>query len=230
MNISRRQALTSLGFATFASQITGLTALANSETSSPKISSKLAIRYLQEGNQRYVQQQALRPRQGQQTRLKIAKGQTPFAIVLGCADSRVAPETIFDQGLGDLFVIRVAGNIVDDVVLGSIQFAVAEFGVAAIMVLGHERCGAVIAALDVAENSTVLPGSISALVEPILPAAREARTRTGDIVDIAVRLNVRNTVYKLKSDPLLKEFLEKGQLQVVGGRYDLESGLISFIA
>ncbi|HEU4743034.1 MAG TPA: carbonic anhydrase [Meiothermus sp.] len=191
---------------------------------------EVALRWLLEGNRRYVEHRARHPRQGARTRLRVAQGQHPFAIVLGCADSRVAPEVIFDQGLGDLFVVRVAGNVVDELVVGSIEFAAGAFEVPLVMVLGHDQCGAVRAALQVFEQQGPLPGHEGALIEPILPAIREAKGLAGDPTCLAVRINVRNMIAKLEADELLAPLVKSGKLKIVGGVYHLESGKVDFIA
>jgi carbonic anhydrase len=138
----------------------------------------------------------------------------------------VPPEIIFDQGLGDLFVIRVAGNIVDDAILGSIEYAVEHLDVALVMVLGHERCGAVEAALQEGE----IAGHIGALVKAIAPAVPPASDRSGDRLDRAVRANVVRVVAQLRaSHPVLAERVSGGRLRVAGARYDLDSGTVELL-
>ncbi len=188
-----------------------------------------ALHMLREGNQRYAEHHAKHPRQGSRARLKVAQGQHPFAIVLGCADSRVVPEIIFDQGLGDLFVVRVAGHLVDEFIVGSIEFAVTRFGVGLVVVLGHERCGAVQAALEAAQHPSELPSGIRALLEPILPAVRLAQSQNGDPLQNAIRFHTQNMVYRLRDDPVLKNLQQTGQLRIVGGTYHLDRGQVSFI-
>jgi carbonic anhydrase len=181
------------------------------------------LQQLLAGNRRYVAARALRPHQAQERRLAVAKGQRPFAIVLGCSDSRVPIEIIFDQGIGDLFVIRVAGNIVDDAVLGSIEYAVEHFGVPLIIVLGHQRCGAVEAALQGGKG----PGHIGRLIQAIAPAVNGIKGDQGAALDRAVRANIRWVVQQLKSSaPILAGHVREGKLKVIGARYDLESGRV----
>ncbi len=152
---------------------------------------------------------------------------------MGCADSRVAPELIFDQGVGDLFVVRVAGNVVGGagpIVKGSIEFAVAELGVRLIVVLGHGACGAVKAAVQHIDQNDVLPGSIRGLVELIRPAAAAVRGKPGDKVDNAIKANVAKGVDQLKGlDPILSEFVKKGDLKVVGAVYELKTGTVQWL-
>ena len=186
-----------------------------------------ALKKLMAGNQRYIDQKRTFPDQARSRIVEVAQGQHPFATILACSDSRVAPEIIFDQGLGDLFDIRVAGNFLDDVVLGNIEYATLELGVPLLVILGHERCGAVKAALD----GKAVPGHISTLVAAIKPAVDSTKGQTGDAWDNAVRANVTMNVNKLQSSsPLLAEALKAGKLKVVGGRYDLDSGKVEIIA
>ncbi|MEG3903365.1 carbonic anhydrase [Microcoleus sp. B4-C5] len=186
-----------------------------------------ALKKLMEGNQRYIEQKRTFPDQARSRVVEVAQGQHPFATILACSDSRVAPEIIFDQGLGDLFDIRVAGNFLDDVVLGNIEYATLELGVPLLVILGHERCGAVKAALD----GKAVPGHISTLVAAIKPAVDSTKGQTGDAWDNAVRANVKMNVNKLQSSsPILAEAVKAGKLKVVGGRYDLDSGKVEIIA
>ena len=172
-------------------------------------------------------------------RLDIARSQVPFAVLVGCSDSRVAPEVLFNTGLGELFIVRNAGNTVDTVALGSIEYAVQVLGVPLILVLGHERCGAVEAAVSVVEKNTFYGGSIGRMIEPIIPAVLKAKAAgnagtpgTGkgeDLLDAAVRENVRRTVERLRtSEPALLEPLRIGKLRIVGARYDLDDGKVDF--
>ncbi|MEG4034810.1 carbonic anhydrase [Microcoleus sp. w1-18aA5] len=186
-----------------------------------------ALKKLMEGNQRYIEQKRTFPDQARSRVVEVAQGQHPFATILACSDSRVAPEIIFDQGLGDLFDIRVAGNFLDDVVLGNIEYATLELGVPLLVILGHERCGAVKAALD----GKAVPGHISTLVAAIKPAVDSTKGQTGNAWDNAVRANVKMNVNKLQSSsPILAEAIKAGKLKVVGGRYDLDSGKVEIIA
>ena len=148
---------------------------------------------------------------------------------MGCSDSRVPPEPLFGRGLGELFIVRVAGNTVDRTALGSIEYAVAELKVPLVVVLGHERCGAVAAAVEVVRHDVALPGAIADMVSPILPAVLKAQRQEGDLLDNAVRENVRRVVQSLQqSGPLLLDPLAAGRLKIVGARYDLDDGAIEF--
>lgn len=193
-----------------------------------------ALNRLKEGNERYLTDSPVRSVQGRDRRLEIARNQTPFAILVSCSDSRVPPELLFGRGLGELFIVRNAGNTVDNVALGSIEYGVAVLGVPLIVVLGHERCGAVEAALSVVEKNTVYPGSLNQMLEPIVPSALLAKAggETGDdLLDAAVRQNVRRVVTRLRnSEPVLMEPLRAGKLKIVGARYDLDDGQVDFFA
>lgn len=181
---------------------------------------------LLDGNKRYVEEKFSHPGQTAERRAEVSKGQYPFAVIVSCSDSRVPPEVIFDQGLGDLFVIRLAGNILDDAALGSIEYAVEHLGVKYIMVLGHERCGAVGATVKGGEA----PGHIGRLIEAIKPAVDKVRNDPGDLLDNAVRANVLMVVQQLKSSaPILEEFVHKNGLTIEGARYDLDDGVVVFL-
>lgn len=178
------------------------------------------------GNQRYVTGQLVHHHQSGNRMRAIASSQHPFAIILGCADSRVPPEIVFDQGLGDLFVIRVAGNILDDAILGSIEYAVEELGTSLVLVLGHERCGAVAATV---KHAAVL-GHISTLLNAIQPAVDRAQDEPGDLLDNAVRANIRLVVEQLQSSMPVAELVQHNRLKVVGAQYKLEHGAVELIA
>src|SRR5262249_5592987 len=152
------------------------------------------------------------------------KSQAPFAVIVSCSDSRVGPELVFDQGLGDLFVIRTAGEVLDDPGLGSIEYAVDHLHVPLVVVLGHERCGAVSAAL---EGGTA-PGHIASLVTAIQPAVKASHGEPGDPLDNAVHTNVRDVVRRLKgAGPILSEAVHAGALKILGAYYDLDTGVVS---
>ncbi len=185
-----------------------------------------AQKRLLEGNRRYAQSRLSHTNQTAVRRGAIAAGQHPFAVVVGCADSRVPPEILFDQGLGDLFVIRLAGHVVNDAVLASIEYAVEHLGIRYVMVLGHERCGAVEATVKGGEAT----GHIPSLAAAIQPAVREAGERPGDVVENAVLANVALAVRQLKaSAPILKERVERGDLTIAGARYDLDDGTVAIL-
>jgi carbonic anhydrase len=189
---------------------------------------RTALAALIEGNRRFAEGAAEHPRQDARRRQEVlAKGQNPFAAIVGCADSRVPPEIVFDQGLGDLFVIRVAGNLVDDFELASLEYVVSHLGTPLIAVMGHTRCGAVTAALA-AEDS---PGRLSAIIEALGPSIEKARAAPGDLVETAARESVKSTVAALKaSEPVLRPLVERGALRIVGMFYDIERGTVEVIS
>lgn len=188
-----------------------------------------ALDMLKAGNAAFLSD-ASEPRSiGHERRLEIARGQRPFAVLVGCSDSRVPPELLFNRGLGELFIVRVAGNTVDTAAQGSVEYAVAELNVPLVVVLGHERCGAVNAAVAVVERNATYPGSIGQMVEPIIPAVLQVRDAEGDLLDNAIRSNVERVVEGLKiSGPVIQEPLAAGKLKVVGARYDLDEGRVDF--
>ena len=199
----------------------------NSQEAFTNLTAEQALKKLMDGNLRYTQQKRTFPDQSPARVVELAKGQHPFVIVLGCADSRVSPELLFDQGLGNIFDIRVAGNIVDDAVIGSIEYAVLELKTPLIFVLGHERCGAVTAAV----NGKAVPGKISTLVAAIKPAVDQVKNQPGDKLDNAVRANIKMSMEQLKStSSILSEAMKTGKLKIVGGRYDLDTGKVEMIS
>ena len=178
------------------------------------------------GNQRFVESKMFHSNQSVERRDEVAKEQHPIAVIVSCSDSRVPPEILFDQGLGDLFVIRSAGNLVDDIGLGSIEYAAEHLGVQLIIVLGHERCGAVSAAVQGGEA----PGHIAKLIEEINPAVEKAKKQSGDLLDNAVLSNIKIVVEQLQnSEPILKEFVHDKKLNIVGARYDLDDGVVTIV-
>ncbi|GAB5352391.1 carbonic anhydrase [Qipengyuania sp. 483] len=189
-----------------------------------------ALDLLVEGNQNFLNDVPTSAPIGRERRLEIAQGQAPFAAYVTCSDSRVSPEILFGRGLGELFIIRNAGNTVDTVALGSIEYAVAELGVPLVVVMGHEACGAVKAAKAVVDDNATFPGSIGRMIEPIIPAVLEVRGREGDMLDHAIRANVSRVVKQLRTstDPLLLKPQETGKLKVVGAHYDLATGAVDF--
>ncbi len=185
-----------------------------------------ALILLKEGNRRFVAGEMIHPDQTVVRRREVAKGQQPFAIIFGCVDSRVPPEIVFDRGLGDLFVIRTAGHALDSASLNSVEFGVHELGIPLVMVLGHQRCGAVTSTIEVVEKRAKLHGAHAVLVKAIRPAVLKIRGQPGDPLDNAVRANVELTVRRLRASKILAEFLEKGKIRIVGARYDLATGKV----
>ncbi len=192
-----------------------------------------AMRRLVEGNARFVHDLDNTTPRSFSRRGELAKGQHPFAIVLSCADSRVPPELVFDQELGDLFVVRVAGNTSDDLTLGSMEYAVEHLGSKLIVVMGHTKCGAVKAAVETSQagkSGSDLPGHLPAVVTQIMPAVEETKGESGDALKNAVIRNVQRTVFALRNaEPTIKDFIATKGLRVVGAVYDIETGEVDFV-
>jgi len=185
-----------------------------------------ALIRLVEGNKRFVAGNPARNTPTAQQWAELSKGQHPFAIILTCADSRVSPEIIFDQGLGDLFVIRNAGNLTDPHVLGTIEYAVEHLGSRLVVVLGHSRCGAVTAAVSGGEA----PGHIKDIVEDIAPAASMGKKKPGDPIENAIRISAKFTATAIsQSEPILSHAVKSGQIKVVTARYDISTGTVEFL-
>ncbi len=184
-----------------------------------------ALRQLMEGNQRFVAQKRKSPNQDVIRLNEVAKGQKPFAAILGCADSRVPSEIVFDQGLGDLFVCRIAGNIATPQQIGSLEFGSAVLGTKVIMIMGHERCGAVDATL----KGTPVPGQIGSLLDAIRPSLPQSKGLPGDPLENAAKANIIYQVEKLKKSPVLAELITAGKLKIVGGYYDLDKGTVALV-
>lgn len=191
------------------------------------MTSDQALQALMDGNKRYVAGTLTHPHQDLQRISEVSSGQTPFAIILSCADSRVVPEVMFDQGVGDIFVIRVAGNVAtDDTIIASMEYAVAMLGAPLLMVLGHQSCGAVGAAVQGGD----LPGHLNSLVQAITPAVEQAKSQPGDTVDNAINANVRLMVEKLQTmEPIFADKVRSGALKVVGARYSLANGAVELV-
>jgi carbonic anhydrase len=185
-----------------------------------------ALQKLVDGNKRYVHNKMAHPHQNGRRRSETVAGQHPFAIVLSCSDSRVPPEMVFDQGFGDLFVVRTAGNITDDISMGSLEYGAEHLHVPLIVVLGHEHCGAVEATLQGGEA----PGHIGKIVESIRPAVDSVKGKPGDTLHNCVVANVERVVAQLKaSDPILASLIHEHKLSVVGARYSLDTGAIEVL-
>ncbi len=226
--ISRRNLLkltaTTAGIGLITNQL-GIKALATPvKIATQSLTPDAALAKLLAGNQRFANQTTKKPNQGAFRLQEVAQGQKPFAAILGCADSRVPVEILFDRGLGDLFTVRVAGNVATPEEIGSLEYA-ALLGAQVILVLGHERCGAVTAALA---NQPV-PGQIGSILEQIQPAIAATKGRSGDPLKNAIIANVNNQITTLKSSPVLAKLIEDDKLKIVGGYYDLDTGLVSQI-
>ena len=188
------------------------------------ITADLAMKNLMEGNARFVSGNTIHPDQSiVDRRAELVTSQHPFAVIVTCSDSRVPPEIVFDQGLGDIFVVRTAGEVMDNVTLGTIEYAVDHLNVQLVLVLGHDGCGAVEAAVAGGEN----PGHIGSLVEAIKPAVDVAKGMKGDLLNNSIDVNIQNIVAKLKSsEPILSLAVKQGNLKILGARYHLDSGVV----
>ncbi len=185
-----------------------------------------ALQMLVDGNQRYTGGKSEHPHQNSARRQEVFTGQHPFVTILSCSDSRVPPEVFFDQGIGDLFIIRNAGNILDDVVLGSMEYAAEHLGVPLVLVLGHTKCGAVTATVQGGE----VPGHIGSIVTTIKPAADAVKGEAGDAVLNATLANVRMSVEKIRTcEPILAEMVKHGKMNVVGAIYQIDTGKVEFL-
>ncbi|MEJ1158027.1 carbonic anhydrase [Prosthecomicrobium sp. N25] len=190
-----------------------------------------ALTRLQDGNARFVANAQLCAADLNAQRGAVAKGQAPWATIVSCADSRVPPELVFGGlGLGELFITRNAGNLVDTAVLGTIEYGAAVLGSPLIVVLGHSKCGAVAAACDVVVKNATFPGSIGPMIEPIVPAALAVRDKGGDFVDAAVRESAIRTAARLPArSSVVADLVAKGKVKIVSARYDLDSGKVEFL-
>jgi carbonic anhydrase len=195
-----------------------------------KITPEQSLKSLMDGNLRYVQQQMTGTRMcALGDRQKLAGGQAPYAIILSCSDSRVPPELLFDEGLGEIFVIRVAGNVVDPVVLGSIEYAAEHLGTPLVMVLGHERCGAVKATVDLNGEGHGNIGAIVAAIAPALKTAKKDEDKARFVEAVVVE-NTRLVKGQLtEKSPVLAELAHAGKLKIVTARYDLDDGVVTVL-
>ncbi|MBD2233397.1 carbonic anhydrase [Phormidium tenue] len=227
--IDRRRVLTFggglLGLAALGPALWPIKSAAAATLAPSSLSPEEALQRLLDGNLRFTGHHLEHPDQSEERVLELTQSQHPFATVLSCADSRVAAEIIFDQGLGDIFDVRVAGNIATLEVVGSIEYAVELLETPLLMVLGHERCGAVTAAV----KNEPLPGDIGTFVQAILPAVEQVKGLPGDAVDNAVTANVRYQVEQVLRSSLVRDRQQSGQLQVVGARYDLDTGTVTLV-
>lgn len=185
------------------------------------INGQQALQRLLEGNQRFVTSQLQHPHQTPERRADLRSGQHPFAVIVGCSDSRIPPEVIFDLGLGDVFVIRTAGNVLDAAGLGSLEYAVEHLHVPLILVLGHEHCGAVTAAVQGGD----VHGHLGSLLKAIQPAVAQAKTQAGNTLENAIKANMARIVEQIKTtEPILSQAVQDGSVNVIGAYYHLTTG------
>jgi len=184
-----------------------------------------ALKKLMDGNKRFVDRKRQNPNQDLVRLAEVAKSQKPFAAILGCADSRFPSEIIFDQGFGDLFVCRVAGNVATPEEIGSLEFGTLVLGAKVLVVVGHKRCGAVDATIKGAQ----VPGQIGSLLDAIKPAVESSKSQGGDRLENASKANVLLQANRLKASPVISKLIEEKKLKVVGGYYDLDTGAVNIL-
>lgn len=233
--IDRRRLITlaALGLAAGgAALVAGPAGLLAAEGLKTLLSPDQALAALKEGNARYVADPQVCVADLAKRRAGVAGHQAPWATILGCADSRAPPELLFGGlGLGELFVARNAGNLVDTATMGTVEYGAAVLGSPLIVVLGHERCGAVAAACDVVTKGAEFPGSIGPMIEPIIPAARAVRKLPGDFVDNTIRESAKRTADRLATaSPILSGLVRGGKLRIVAARYGLADGKVEILA
>jgi len=198
----------------------------NGQNDEEKITADSVLAELKSGNEHHVAHRYQHPHETQDRVRELVAGQHPHAEILSCSDSRVPPEIIFDQGLGDLFTVRVAGNVATDTEIGSLEYGAEHLHIPLLVVLGHQNCGAVTAAV----RGGPPEGHIAALVNLIKPAVEKSRGMTGDPLANAVRINVEMVVKQLRtSTPILSELVAHGKLKIVGGVYSLETGSVMWL-
>lgn len=190
------------------------------------ISPDQALKMLMEGNKRFATKKPQNINRGFERLSAVAKSQKPFAAILGCADSRVPSEIIFDRGFGDLFICRVAGNVATSEEIGSLEFGTLVLGAKVILVMGHKRCGAVEATLKGAS----VPGQIGSLLDAIKPAIGRSEGKPGDRLENATKANVLVQAEKLKASPVISQLIQEGKLKIVGSYYDLETGEVTLVS
>jgi carbonic anhydrase len=201
----------------------GVSRLLTADETAPEVNPDAALAKLRTGNERFVRAAAISAKPTRARRVATAKAQHPFAIIVGCSDSRTPPEMIFDQNIGDLFVVRTAGNLADDVALGSIEYAVEHLGARLIVVLGHSRCGAVAAAVE----SASAPGHVGNIVGEIRPAVETVQNEGGDLLVNAIKSNIDRVAKRISEKA---EFGSLGSsVRVVEGYYDLDTGKVSWL-
>jgi carbonic anhydrase len=191
-----------------------------------------ALAHLKSGNEKYVKVPQLCADDLAKSRTDLANSQAPWATIVSCADSRVPPEMVFGGlGLGELFIARNAGNMVDTATMGTIEYGAVVLGVPLIVILGHERCGAVRAACEVVTDKAVFPGSIGPMVEAIVPAALAVKDRPGDFVENTVRESARRTAVQVATkSEIVAGLIKAGKVKVVAARYDLDDGKVEYLA
>lgn len=232
-DLSRRSFLRRAGQGAAAVSLAGCGAMAGGTAvlppSTPARSPAEALERLRAGNARYVAGQPLRFRLDQARRMEMTEGQTPIATVFACVDSRVPVERVFDQGHGELLVIRTAAHVLDDAAMGSIEFGVEVLRTPLVLVLGHEECGAVKAAIGSVDTGAAAPGSIQAIVEGIRPAVNAARAEAGNRTENTTRRHSRLIAERLAGSPLIGPAL-RDRVRIVPAYYNMQTGRVDFLA
>jgi carbonic anhydrase len=235
MQLTRRQAvsgisaiLASTALATCGSETIN-SATSGNETVLNVTTADQALKELNNGNQRFMSMEMTHPHLTKGWRTLQTKGQNPFAIIFSCVDSRVPPEYVFDRGLGDLFVMRSAGHVLDNAILGSIEFGIEELHIPLVLVLGHKNCGAVKASIEAIEKQTTINNHIKTLVDGIRPSIEETAGKSGDKIDKVVRANISHTITLLKSTETIKKAEEENKVRIAGAYYDLDTGAAQVI-
>jgi carbonic anhydrase len=195
--------------------------------SDPRLSPAQAWAKLEDGNRHWAAGTLQHPDQDLDRRRRLAVRQDPFATIVSCIDSRLPPETVFDQGIGDLFAVRTGAQTIDGLITASIEYGPLENGTPLIVVMGHQRCGAITAAVQSIQSGDRLPGHLNLIVERLRPAYNRAGSGPGDLIDRVVRAQIHRTVSALAHDGPLADLVKRGDLGIVGAYYDLESGLVT---
>ena len=230
--VDRRSLLGMAGLGMAAAMaIPGVRPAMAASASATALTSEQALAALKDGNKRYVTNPQLCTLDLAKHRGSVAEHQAPWAIIVGCADSRSPPELLFGGlGVGELFVARNAGNLIDTAVVGTVEYGAAVLGAPLIVVLGHQRCGAVEAACNVVAQNATFPGSIGPMIDPILPAAIAMRGQPGDFLDNTIRESARRSAARLTTaSPMLADMVKGGKLKIVAARYDLDRGSVEYL-
>ncbi|MGD9802815.1 MAG: carbonic anhydrase [Hyphomicrobiaceae bacterium] len=232
-NLNRRDIIAIAGLAAAVSASgAGLNPAQAADPSATTLSPDQALAALKAGNAKYVSNPQVCTLNLANRRAEVASHQAPWATIISCADSRVPPELLFGGlGIGELFVARNAGNLVDTATIGTAEYGAAVLGSPVIVVLGHGRCGAVAAACKVVTENATFPGSIGPMIEPIIPAAIAVRDKPGDFVENTIRQSAKRTAHRLTgASTMLAELVKSGKLKVVAAYYDLDDGSVEFLS
>ncbi|NJK69356.1 MAG: carbonic anhydrase [Richelia sp. CSU_2_1] len=228
-NLSRRNSLKfvagAIGTGILAARVGADVAAPEPAIAQNDLTPDVALKQLMDGNKRFVDRKRQSPNQDFVRITEVAKSQKPFAAILGCADSRFPPEIIFDRGFGDLFVCRVAGNVATPEEIGSLEYSTLVLGAKVLVVIGHERCGAV----DATIKGTQVPGQIGSLINAIKPAVESSKDETGDRLENAIKANAMLQANRLKASPVISKLIQENKLKVVGGYYDLDTGAVNIL-